>query len=313
VHRFRPALDAARLAPWCQRALGSRPGRVLFESGYLSQVLGVELADGRRVVVKVRPWADRLVACAGVHASLFDAGFPCPQPVTGVDKLDEWAVSAEALVPDHEQLQPAADSARLFAEALAQLVDVARLAPADTAALYPSPPWADWDDPTRRDLWPEADDRPVDLNRLPATWVDAAAARVRECLLRHPAPAVVGHLDWYSANVAWRRRGLIAVFDWDSIGAQPEPAIAGLAAAVWSTTDDPGEGATVEQSHQFLAAYANTRAWSDSDLYMAWAAGLWLRCFDAKKAAATGADPETVITKSEARQRLRLAGLQDDL
>ena len=141
MHRFRPALDAARLAPWCQRALGSRPGRVLFESGYLSQVLGVELADGRRVVVKVRPWADRLVACVGVHASLFDAGFPCPQPVTGVDKLDEWAVSAEALVPDHEQLQPAADSARLFAEALAQLVDVARLAPADTAALYPSPPW----------------------------------------------------------------------------------------------------------------------------------------------------------------------------
>jgi hypothetical protein len=285
----------------------------LFDSGYLSQVLGVELDDGRRVVVKVRPWADRLVACGRAHAALFDAGFPCPQPVTGVDKLDGWAVSAEAHVPDYAQLQPAADSARLFAEALAELVDVARSAPSDTTKLCPSPPWADWDDPTRRVLWPEPDDRPVDLNELPVTWVDAVAGTVREWLLQRRAPAVVGHLDWYSANVGWRDRRLVAVFDWDSIGAQPEPAIAGLAAAVWPTTDDPGEGATIEQSHQFLAAYANTRAWSASDMTMAWSAGLWVRCFDAKKATAIGRDPETVITKAEARQRLRLAGLQDDL
>ena len=286
---------------------------MLFESGYLSQVLGVELDDNRQVVVKVRPWADRLVACAGVHAALFDAGFTCPQPITGVDKLRELAVSAEALVGDYDQLQPAADSARLFAEALVHLVDVARLAPTDTTTLRPSPPWADWDDPTRRDLWPAPDDRPVDLNRLPATWVDAVAGTVREWLLESPQPAVVGHLDWYSANVGWRDRRLVAVFDWDSVGAQPEPAIAGLAAAVWPTTDDPGEGATAEQSRQFLSAYANARSWTDSDLTTAWAAGLWVRCFDAKKATAIGNDPETVITKSEARQRLRLAGLQDDL
>jgi len=311
--RFRPALDDATVAPWCQGAVGSPPRRVLFESGYLSQVLGVELEDGRRVVVKVRPWADRLVACAAVHAALFDAGFPCPQPLTGVDKLDDWAISVEALVLDYDQLEPAPDSAELFAEALAQLVEVARLATADTATLHPSPAWADWDDLKRRELWPEPDDRPVDLNGLPVTWVDAVAAAVREWLLQRSAPAVVGHLDWYSANVGWRDRRLVAVFDWDSIGAQPEPAIAGSAAAVWPTADDPGEGATVEQSQQFLTAYANTRSWSDIDLTTAWAAGLWVRCFDAKKATAAGNDPETVITKSEARQRLRLAGLQDDL
>ncbi len=230
-----------------------------------------------------------------------------------MDRFDQWAVSAESLVLDYQQLEPAADSAQLFAEALARLVDGARLAQVDTATLQPSPPWADWDDPTRRDLWPEPDDRPVDLNRLPTTWVDAAAGTVREWLLQRPAATIVGHLDWYSANVGWRERRLLAVFDWDSIGAQPEPAIAGLAAAVWPTTDDPGEGASVEQSDQFLSAYANMRSWSDSDLSIAWAAGLWVRCFDARKATATGVDPETVITKSEARQRLRMAGLQDDL
>lgn len=312
MQRFRPGLDAATLAPWCQRALGSPPSGVLFESGYLSQVLGIELADGRRVVVKVRPRADRLVACAGVHAALYDAGFACPEPVVGLEKLDGWAVSAEALVSDYEQLAPAADSARLFADALAQFVDVARSAPADTT-LLPSPPWADWDGTTRRGLWPEPDDRPVDLNQLPVTWVDAVAGTVREWLLQRPTSAVVGHLDWYSANVGWRERRLVAVFDWDSVGAQPEPAIAGLAAAIWPTTDDPAEGATVEQSDRFLAAYATTRSWSDSDLTAAWAAGLWVRCFDAKKATAVGADPETVITKSEARQRLRMAGLPDHL
>jgi hypothetical protein len=306
-------MDAAALARWCERALASPPARILFESGYLSQVLGVELDDGRRVVVKVRPWADRLVACARVHSALFDEGFPCPQPITGVDKFDEWAVSAEALVEDYELLTPAADSARLFAEGLARLVDVARLASADLQALQPSPPWAAWDGSTRRDLWPDPDDRSVDLNELPFTWLDAVAATVRDWLLQRPASPVVGHLDWYSANVGWRDRSVVAVFDWDSIGAQPEPAIAGLAAAVWTTTDDPGEGATVEQSHDFLDTYADIRHWSDSDLAMAWAAGLWVRCFDAKKATASGHDPETVIMKSEARHRLRLAGLEDDL
>src|SRR5436309_3079235 len=71
LHRLvlrRPAVDQAWIGAWCMASLGSPPRAVLFETGYLSQVLGLVLDDERRVVVKVRPWADRLVGCAEVHA-----------------------------------------------------------------------------------------------------------------------------------------------------------------------------------------------------------------------------------------------------
>ena len=262
--------------------------------------------------MKVRPWADRLLGCAEIHAAVFRAGYPCPQPLSGVDRLDQWAVSAEALIADHRQLEVGSDSPRLFAEALARLVEVT--ATASTAhALEPTPPWADWQDRDRQELWPEPDDRVVDLNQLPTTWVDIAAATVRRHLLELPAQLVVGHLDWYSANLGWIDRQLAAVFDWDSVGTQPEATVAGLAAAVWPATGGPGEEATVQQSEEFLHAYWQVRDLPDTDFSAAWAAGLWVRCFDAKKAEAIGDDPDVVITKAEARARLRLAGLPDDL
>jgi hypothetical protein len=60
-------------------AWGSEPEQVLFEAGYLSQVIGLRLAAGREIVVKVRGWQDRLVACGQVQRSLSMSGFPSPQ------------------------------------------------------------------------------------------------------------------------------------------------------------------------------------------------------------------------------------------
>lgn len=293
-------------------SLGSRPRTVLFETGYLSQVVGLVLDDERRVVVKVRPWAHRLVGCAEVHAAVFRTGYPCPQPLLGPQQVGELAVSAESLVDDHVQLAPERDSARLFADALIRLVD---LAPPVSAvpALEPTPAWADWEDRGRAVLWPEPDDRDVDLNAVETNWIDRTASIARMWLLDLPTRSVIGHLDWYSANLGWRGRELAAVFDWDSVGVQPEFGIAGLAAAVWPATGDPGDGATLQQSEQFLHHYGQSRGWSAQELRAAWAAGLWVRCFDAKKAQAVHHDADVVITKSEARQRLRLAGLPDDV
>jgi hypothetical protein len=41
-------------------------------------VRGLRLADGREVVVKVRPRLARLAGCAVVHRALWTAGYPCP-------------------------------------------------------------------------------------------------------------------------------------------------------------------------------------------------------------------------------------------
>jgi hypothetical protein len=56
-------VDTDALADWCMRWLGAPPAAELFGTGYLSVVKGLRLADGREVVVKVRPNMPRLAGC----------------------------------------------------------------------------------------------------------------------------------------------------------------------------------------------------------------------------------------------------------
>src|SRR5215510_6070466 len=84
------------LAAWCARWLGAQPTSVLFEVAHLSIVAGLRLTDGREVVVKVRPPAARLQACVHVQRHLWDAGFPCPQPLAGPHPLGTLTATAEA-------------------------------------------------------------------------------------------------------------------------------------------------------------------------------------------------------------------------
>ncbi|MDP9207218.1 MAG: hypothetical protein M3O65_01700, partial [Actinomycetota bacterium] len=62
------------LADWCRRWLGAAPVAVLFRAGYLSEVTGLRLADGREVVVKARAPSPRLRGCLATQAALAGAG-----------------------------------------------------------------------------------------------------------------------------------------------------------------------------------------------------------------------------------------------
>jgi hypothetical protein len=102
----RPVVGMDALAVWCRRWLGAPPAAQLFEAGYLSAVRGLRLADGREVVVKVRPGEPRLAGCAAVHRALWAAGFPCPEPLVDLQPLDGYAATAEALVPGAGEASP---------------------------------------------------------------------------------------------------------------------------------------------------------------------------------------------------------------
>jgi len=51
--------------------------------------------------------------------------------------------------------------------------------------------------------------------------------------------------------------------------------------------------------------------WSGQDVAAAWAAGLWVRLFNAKKDAGDGGGPQLDRLRDELDERLYLAGLAD--
>lgn len=304
---FSHGVDAHRLVRWCEEQLGSPPAGEIFRSGHLSAVFGFRLADGRAVVVKLRPNSPRVAACVEVQRRLFERGYPCPEPLTGATPLDDAVATAETYVPGGAMLPAAGDPAGHFAGALAQLISLAP-SPGEVPDLHPPPPWADWNQ-TGDILWPHPADDDVDLNDVvgPA-WIDEAASRARDRLRAGRAKAVIGHCDWLAANLRWDGDKLLVVHDWDSITADSEAVLAGFAAALYSTLSAK-KLATVEETERFLEAYrgGDGRQLSADELELSWAAGTWTLAYDARYQHALGR-PVSSLTDSGARERLRRAG-----
>lgn len=299
------AVDSGRLAQWCVQHLGSPPVGELFRSGYLSIVIGLRLADDREVVVKVRPDSPRIAACVDVQRRMFQAGYPCPRPLTGVTPFDGDVATAEIHVPGGAPLPSADHTALAFAEAFARLIQLAPR-PAEVSTLDPAPSWAAWNH-GGDGLWPCPEENPdVDLNAVAGPeWIDDVGRRARDRLRAGGADAVIGHCDWLAGNLRWNGDTLLVAHDWDSVTAESEAVLVGFAAALYSavSADVPP---TVEDTELFLVAYcrARGREFSTDELQRSWAGGVWTRAYDAKYQHAIGR-PVTALSKNEAGERLR--------
>jgi hypothetical protein len=301
------AVDLGCLARWCMEHLGSPPADEMFRSGYLSAVIGLRLADGREVVVKVRPDSLRIAACVEVQHRMFEAGYPCPLPLTGPTSFGRDVATAEAYVPGGAMLPNADHAAMAFAEAFAWLIRLAPQ-PGEVSTLDPAPSWAAWNH-DGDGLWPCPEDLDVNLNEVAgAEWIDDAGRRARDRLRAGDSEAVIGHCDWLAGNLRWSGDALLVVHDWDSVIADSEAVLVGFAAALYSTVS-VDELATVEDTERFLIAYcrAGGRHFSAGELERSWAAGVWTRAYDAKYQHALG-QPITSLSENEARERLRRAG-----
>jgi hypothetical protein len=296
------------LGEWSERWLGSPISEVLFETGSLSAVAGVKLADDREVVIKVRRSSPRLDAAYLVQRHVWRCGYPAPEPLVPPVPLGAAeCASAEQLVPGGDIGGRRPGAAGRSAEALAWLL---RVAPsiADVSDLSPSPPWAAWDH-AGPGLWPAPDGRPEGLTAVPGPgWLNDAGFRCRERLGRYRAPRVLGHADWHADNVRWSGDKLLVVHDWDSVVYQAEAVVAGLAAAIFPASGASWQPATITESEDFLNAYIRARSapWSRDDIEAFWAATVWTRAFDAKEESADG--PVTSLSPAEALARLALAG-----
>ena len=301
-------VDPDRLARWCEQQLGSPPVGEIFRAGYLSVVTGLRLADGREIVVKVRPDAPRTAACVQVQRRLFEAGYPCPEPLTGAVPFGDGVATAEAYVPGGALLPSASRSAWAFAGAFARLVTLAPRV-AEVPTLEPPPSWAHWNHPGAG-LWPRPENSETDLDDVAGpAWLDDAGRLARDRLRAGAGEPVIGHCDWLAGNLRWTGDDLLVVHDWDSAAADSEAVLVGFAAALYSTVSEKVP-ATVEETQQFLTAYrdAHGRELSTDELELAWAAGVWTRAYDAKCEHAAG-QPIRSLTEDAARERLRRAGM----
>jgi hypothetical protein len=299
-----PVVDPASLAAWCELHLGSPAAGELFRDGHLARVIGARLADGREVVVRVRPPAQRIAVCSEVQRRLFESGYPCPRPLAGPAPFGEYEATAESYVPGGVMLPGSGRSAEPFAVALAQLVDLAPR-PEEVPSLAPAPPWTAWNH-DEGGLWPWPEDQDLDLNEVDGPgWIDAAGQAARRRLTEGDGQVVIGHGDWWTENLRWQGNRLLVAYDWDSLITDSEAVIAGLAAAIYPAL------ATVTETRDFLAVYATFRGrpFSPGELQRCWAAGVWTRAFDAKKQHAAG-QPVISLTQGEARERLRHAGMR---
>ncbi|MBO0812472.1 MAG: phosphotransferase [Microlunatus sp.] len=281
----------------------------MFRSGQLSVVIGVRLADGREIVVKIRPPSPRLAACVAVQRHLFEAGFPCPRPLTEPLPFGADVATAESYVPGGAALPDPDRAPVAFAGAFAWLIRLAPR-PSEVAALDPAPSWADWNQ-VGDQLWPCPEEGAVDLNEVAgAEWIDDAGRRSRDRLRAAESERVIGHCDWLAGNLRWNGDTLLVVHDWDSMIVDSEAVLVGFAAALYSTRSTD-QLATVEDTQRFLDAYcqARGRRFSEDERQRSWAAGVWTRAFDAKYQHAL-AQPITSLSEDEAGERLRRAGVR---
>ncbi|MEV5383042.1 hypothetical protein [Streptomyces sp. NPDC052721] len=98
--------------------------------------------------------------------------------------------------------------------------------------------------------------------------------------------------------------------DWDSAVARPEAALAGPAAAVFPAVGPENRPATVAETERFLSEYARARGRhrTREEFEVAWAAGLWVLAFNAKKASVAQPNGSAATRLAgEAPERLRSA------
>jgi hypothetical protein len=304
---MRAEVDDRALGDWCREHLGAPVAERVFSTGHLSAVYGLRLRDCREVVLKVRDGGPRLDACIRVQRHMWAAGFPCPEVLAGPHRLGSAAASAEALLPEGDSAIQ--DAPRLFASLLAHFVQSAQDLPPEPD-LRPAGAWVCWYH-QETGVWPVPDDRDVDLNAEHCSvtaWVDELGAAVRERLGEiRDATCVIGHGDWHGDNIKFLDGRPLAVHDWDSVIYEPEVVVAGQAAAVFAP-GPTGAGASVEQSQAFLDAYQSARGrdFSPAELQLCWAAGLWVRAFNAKKYHLDNVD---ALDRTEAELRMRYAGI----
>ena len=259
---------AAKIDAFARERLGSGIAGYLFYAASVGSTHGVELEDGRRLVIKVRPPAETnpclpfdptsLGQIVGAQRHLAAAGYPCPVPILGPVPLARGLATVETwLAPG--QIRDAHDPhvRALLAKGLHE--HVARLQP-----LVSSTKPSHFEAPRDR-LFPQPHSKlftPSDADE-DTGWVRDLAQRAREIAESVTSPPRLGHCDWRVEHVRFHGDEIISTYDWDSIALVSEIRLLGVNAH-GHTADWSQEAIRRVPTHEgilgFIADYEHARA-----------------------------------------------------
>lgn len=258
-----PAEIAALLEGFCERELGAEVLGARFYRVSVACVAGLDLADGRSVVLKAQRGERReeyLVACADLRHLLADEGFPCPRPLTAPRRAGPAWITAEELT-EIGALADAHDPTirRAITFALARLAELSTKLPAPErlgrawfaglpeGRVFPRPhsPFFDFE-----------------ATREGAEWIERLAAEARA--RRHVAEGerAVGHFDFRVEHLRFDGARVVASYDWDSLHHELVPVWIGSLAphftADWQR-DDVVRAPTIDEMRAFVADFEADR------------------------------------------------------
>jgi len=246
---------------FCLAELGSGVRRVLFERASTGIVRGIELEDGRHVVVKAhQPEQDAqfLAAVRDVQAFLHAQGYPAPQPLAGPAPLGRGLGLAQELRLVGSPADAHCPEIRgSLARSLAGQLELTRqlgVVPALGRG------WRLWEGDG---LWPPRAHSPIfdfAATTPGAEAIDVLAAQGKAGI--GPDELQAGHSDWRAEHVRFVGSEVAVVYDWDSLDLSTETRLVGTAAATFTANRElavPG-APTPDESRAFVDDYSAARA-----------------------------------------------------
>jgi Phosphotransferase enzyme family len=283
-----------------RRELGAGIAGPRFYVASTGCVLGVDLDDGRGVVVKVHQpvtAAPVLAAVQRVQRHLHERGFPAPVPLAGPAALGPGIAIVESMlaagiVPDATRPR----MRRVLATSLRRLFTLTREF-TGAAAL------------SRRAV-PRGEDRvfprvhsPVfdfEATRVGAEWIEDLAARAAPTVARDGAgPTVLTHVDFRVEHLRVDGDQLVAVYDWDSLCVDFEAVAVGQVAHAFTIdwSEPVAHVPSVDEATAFVEDYEQVRGrrFDDREWRVARAAWVYSTAYGARcEHALLGSDVDAV-------------------
>ena len=258
-----PAFIAQRINTFCLAEMGNALDGTAFFEASQGLVFGVQLQDGRRVVIKVHK-PDRatafLSAVGTVQRYLADAGYPCPRPLLGPRPCGQGLAMVEELIDEgvyHDAHDPI--YRRSMVEMLAWLIRLTRhpevISGLDFSVLDLRLPSGV--------LWPTPHSNIFDFEatRAGAEWIEEIALSSKAIIDTDIGELVIGHTDWSIKHIRYVGERVHVIYDWDSLSLNSEPVLVGHSAVGFTYTEffPVAWLPTAEEASAFVAEYEEAR------------------------------------------------------